>query len=288
MTKLTTTFLLCASVLFGSAAASGADQLAGMQDELAMRVSLVKRFHQKYSRSLVTAAQDQVFKKYFLARTEDEKEKLKRKIDQLSLAVQAEFKVDEMCLIDRKGQEISRIVYRAIAPDKDLSSEEASAAFFKPSFAKDGKRVHVSPPYMSADSLRWVVCYATPIVLEDGTKPGIYHYETPLYALQKRANKRLEKDQDHYFLLVNKDGYVMSDSRKKFKLELDPADTEMNVPYSYYFPHLKDSDLRGLSSDILKGGEGSSRFEAGGAEYLVAYRPLNYADWTAVLVRKKE
>ncbi len=287
MKKMTMIGMLIAVLLSWTGVAL-ADQAAEMQDELAMRASLVERYHKKASRSLVTAAQDEVFKNYFLTTGAAEKKPLKEQIDQISLAVQAKYKVDEMCLIDAKGQEISRIVYREVAPDKDLSNEEASAPFFKPSFEQDGKQVHVSETYMSADSLRWVICYATPIVLDDGSKPGIYHYEMALYSLQDTVNKRLNKEQS-YLLLVNRDGYVMSDSRQKFKLEIQEKDQEKDeILLQDYFPGLSSGDYAALAGKVQLGSTGSDQFSDGGQEYMVAYRPLGYDDWTAVLVQQKK
>jgi hypothetical protein len=265
---------------------SRADQAADMQDELAMRVSIIKRFHQKNSKNLVNAAQDEMFKKYFLAVSEEEKQKIKKAIDKHSLAVQARFKVDEMCFIDSNGQEISRIVFKEIAPDADLSSEEASAPFFKPGFSEESKKVHVEKPYMSADSLRWVMAYATPIVLDDGSKPAIYHYEVPLYALQKTANRNMESNGKEYLLLVNKEGYIMSDSRNKFKLELNTADKEMTAPKKDYFPFLKDSE-KTISNKVMSDSDGSIHFKRSGREYIAVFGPVNYFDWKAVLISEK-
>ncbi len=147
-------FIMCISPF-----AVSAGQIEDMQGDLAMRVNLLKKFNKKHERALVNAAQDEVFKAYFASSSDAEKKKLKEKIEQISLAVQSKFKVDEMCLIDKTGQEISRIVFKEIAPDKDLSDQESSASFFSPAFEKDARKVHIEEPYMSADSLRWVVCY---------------------------------------------------------------------------------------------------------------------------------
>lgn len=279
-------FIFSAVTVFSVTEISRADQAADMQDELAMRVSIIKRFHQKNSKNLVNAAQDEMFKKYFLAVSEEEKQKIKKAIDKHSLAVQARFKVDEMCFIDSNGQEISRIVFKEIAPDADLSSEEASAPFFKPGFSEESKKVHVEKPYMSADSLRWVMAYATPIVLDDGSKPAIYHYEVPLYALQKTANRNMESNGKEYLLLVNKEGYIMSDSRNKFKLELNTADKEMTAPKKDYFPFLKDSE-KTISNKVMSDSDGSIHFKRSGREYIAVFGPVNYFDWKAVLISEK-
>ena len=59
---------------------------------------------------------------------------LKQKIDSISLNVQRNFHVEEMCLTNPHGSEISRIVGKEIA--YNLSNEEAGAGFFAPGFAQ--------------------------------------------------------------------------------------------------------------------------------------------------------
>jgi len=280
--------LIASLIIFALASGLSMNVTAGqtddMQDDLAMRANLLEKFNKKHERALVNAAQDEAFKKYFKAASNDEKAKLKAEIEQLSLSVQAKFKVDEMCLIDKKGQEISRIVFKEIAPDADLSPEEGSAPFFSPAFAKKARKVYVSEPYMSADSLRWVVAYVTPIVLEDGSKPGIYHFEVPLYSIQKAVNRGIDVGKDSYLLLVDKNGYIMSDSREKYKLELKGS-IEDEVLLKNYFPASKDDDFGGMTSNIRKGIEGAGDFTQDGKKYAVAYKPAGYFEWAMVRVQ---
>ncbi len=275
-------------VLLSTGGTTEASQLSDIKDELAERVSIIKRYHKRNSKNLVKAAQKEVFQKYFKAETDAEREKFKQEIDKLSLHVQTKTQVDEMCFIDKRGREISRIVFTEVAPDNDLSKEEASAPFFKPSFAKKGKEVHIQPPYMSADSLRWVICYATPIVLDDGTKPAIYHYEMPLSSVHVRVKRGMDKDDEMFLLLVNKDGYIMSDSREKMDLFLKKDDKEMKAPKSDYFSTLKDSSLKSIANKIMTATEGSDSYSADGKDYNVVFGPTGYFGWTAVLVDKKK
>jgi hypothetical protein len=152
--------------------------------------------------------------------------------------------------------------------------------------AQKVRKVHIQKPYMSADSLRWVLCYTTPIVLDDGSKPGFYHFEVPLYSVQAAVNRGLDGD-DNYLLIVDKNGYVMSDSRKKFKLELNESDKEMKAPLKDYFPQLTENDLGGMVAKIKQGNEGSGSFDKDGKKYIVVYKPAGYFDWSFVLVNNK-
>lgn len=252
-----------------------------MEKDIEDRISTFHKFKGYTGETLVKAASDPTFKAYFQATGADEKEVLKHKIDFLSMNTQAKFNIDEMCLIDKKGQEISRIVFNKIAPDKELSSEEASAPFFDPAFKKNQGEFHISAPYVSADSLRWVICFATPIVLDDGSKPGIYHYEMSMYVFQNMLNKNLSDNSDKFFLVVNEDGYIVSDSREKYALEYNVADTEMETPYSDYFPSLEDK-ITGFS-DKLMNSDASGDYSLEGQKYNYLVRPIGYNNWKGIL-----
>ena len=255
--------------------------LLGIEKDLQQRIAKFHSFKKYTGGTLVKASTDSTFQEYFLSNNPVEKDRLKHKIDFLSKNTQAKFKVDEMCLIDAKGQEISRIVYEQIAPNKELSAEEASAPFFNPAFAKDKGEFYVSAPYVSADSLRWVICFATPIVLPDGSKPGIYHYELSLYIFQGILNQKLTAESDEILLAVNKEGYIVSDSREKFALEFNVADTEMKTPLSDYFPKLSDS------MPELKELEDSGDVSIKGRSYTFMTKALGYNDWQVILLYPK-
>jgi hypothetical protein len=257
--------------------------LETMQKDFNQRVIAFEKFIKYTGSSLIEAAKAPAIHEYFLASDPAEKIRLKHKIDFLSLGTQAKFNVDEMCLIDKSGVEISRVVYQQIAPDKDLSAEEASAPFFNPAFDEEDGQVHLSAPYVSADSLRWVLCFATPIVLADGSKPAIYHYEISQYVVQGLLNKGLTSNSKKFLLLVNKEGYVVSDSRRKFKLEFNVTDTEMKTPFSDYFPKFKGY-LTGFPSNSIKNVvKGKGKVQIDGNNYNYLYQPLGYNDWTAIL-----
>ena len=73
----------------------------------------------------------------------EERSRLRERIDEISFAVQLKFAVEEMCLIDHHGAEISRIVGNEIAYDP--ATDEADAIFFKPAFEQASRTVHTSP-----------------------------------------------------------------------------------------------------------------------------------------------
>ena len=63
---------------------------ADAQSILAKKVSILERMHKKASRSLVTSAQDKLFKEYFAGNLA-----VKDNIDKLSLGVQKSYHVDD-------------------------------------------------------------------------------------------------------------------------------------------------------------------------------------------------
>ena len=134
--------------------------LAAVESLVAKKAAIVEMMHSKARKALVTAAQDDRYREYFVAGSADERARLKAEIDRISLKVQAEFHVEEMCLIDHHGAEISRIVQNSIA--YDLATNETQNVFFTPGFALQARTVYISPLYVSQDANRWVLGYATP------------------------------------------------------------------------------------------------------------------------------
>ena len=100
-----------------------------------------------------------------------------------------------------------RLVLTKIAPVEDLSPEETSAPFFEPSFMKQRDEVHVQYPYVSPDSERWVFAYTSPIQLDNGQKPAIYHFEMPMTVFQEL----LIVDSGRMYVL-DPNGYIVADS----------------------------------------------------------------------------
>ena len=251
---------------------------AGLQSLLERKAATIERLHFKAKKALVTAAQDETFAQYHYAHSDEEKTTHKSKIDQISLSVQDRFQVEEMCLIDPNGAEISRIVGKKIADD--LAEDEASASFFAPGFAAAPRKVHVSPTYMSADADKWVVAYVTPLVV-DGKKTSILHYEHTLAVYQTALNRDMA-DSGSVMLAVDADGYIVSDSRADIAIDIKDGAEDRKT----YFKHF---DLAGMSLDDVRKSLGSDRAKgsgtitASGKAYDVAYKAVG--DWTIVAIK---
>lgn len=98
-------------------------------------------------------------------------------------------RISEACLIDRTGTEIARVVEGAVAPAEELSTEEASAPFFAPTFELPAGRVYQSAPYLSPDTSHWVVANSTPLVDAAGDAWALVHFEVTLSSFQPTASQ---------------------------------------------------------------------------------------------------
>jgi len=91
--------LLCGLMLSGPASADP----AALKALVARKAGVVELLHGKAETALVTAAQDKTFASYFAAKSDEERARLRQRIEQISLAVQNQFAVEEMCLINHQG-----------------------------------------------------------------------------------------------------------------------------------------------------------------------------------------
>jgi len=250
--------------------------LAAVETLVAKKAAIIEMMHGKARKALVTAAQDERYREYFTAASADERARLKAEIDSISLKVQAEFHVEEMCLIDPHGAEISRIVKNAIA--YDLATNETANVFFTPGFALRPRTVYISPLYVSQDANRWVLGYVTPIVV-DGVTRAILHYEHGLTIFQQALDKDQSGDA-RYIVAVDDDGRVISDSRQPVATE-KKGDSEATADYFAPFA-LGDVDFPQLKARLGGGDKGAGALTTAGGRYDVAYQTVGH--WTLIAV----
>jgi len=258
------------------AAPSGANDVRALA---ARKAAVIALMHEKAKRALVTAAQDRIFAEYFGADAPEEKARLKARIDQVALGVQARFQVAEMCLIGRRGSEISRVVGRAVADD--LDPDETGNPFFAPALLQQPRTVYVAPPYLSDDAHAWVVGYATPIAVGDAA-PAILHYGHRLDAYQATLDDEVAGP-DRFALLVDPRGWVVGDSRRPVPVaERDGA----KAPDAYFARfRLAGLDLAGLEARLGGGEAGAGTLPDGDAAYDIDYRTVE--GWTAVAADRR-
>jgi hypothetical protein len=267
---------IAAAALLALPPASAAEDVSALAARKAGALALM---HQKAERALVTAAQDKVFVQYFDADTPEARARLKPRIDQVALGVQARFQVAEMCLIGRDGGEVSRVVGRTVADD--LDPDETGNPFFGPTFLQEPRTVYVAPPYLSDDAHAWVVAYATPLAVGDAT-PAILHYEHRLDAYQAVLAEGLAGP-DRFALLVDPRGWVVGDSRRPVPVAERDGVTESDA---YFAPfRLAGLDLAGLEARLGGGKAGAGALADGDATYDVAYRTVE--GWTVVAAERR-
>ena len=252
--------------------------------EVAKKAAIISRKNKRASKALVNVAQNKAFSHYYDATSDDERIEAKQKIEQISLSMQHKFSVDEMCLIGKDGVEVARIVHDSIAHDSDLSHEEASAPFFAPAFAADHRKAVITDPYLSADSLRWVIAYTTPIDYK-GEKPAILHYEHSIYQYQEALNKDFEGSDDYYLIALNSEGYILSDSREKFALEVNHDESEHLEHYFSKIDYSDSVEKGALIEDMLGNDRARGYFNENGAEWFAASKKAD--GWTIIAVEKQ-
>lgn len=251
--------------------------------------SQVETLHARATEDLVYTLKNPLFEEYFdlpetkagdvykdgvIQFTPRQKE-LKEKLEHAIYNFQEKFQVDETCLIDTSGQEHARLVLTKIAPVGDLSSTESSSSFFQPSFQENKYQVHVQYPYVSPDTNRWVFAYASPVVLGDGQKPAIFHFEMPMSIFQN-----LLKVKDGRMYVIDPKGLLVADSDYQFK-----TDDVSLVPENYFPPvfAVSDSDeFKSLIDEIKVKENGAGTYHKNGELHHVVYEKLPTFGWTLV------
>jgi signal transduction histidine kinase len=252
----------------------------------------IDTLHARASEDLVFALKNPKFVEYFelpetkagnvydennvLQFTENQR-KIKQDLEHWIYNFQNKFSVDETCIIDTSGQEHARLVLTKIESDENLSPNESSAPFFEPSFMKKRDEVHVQYPYVSPDTNRWVFAYVSPIELDNGQKPAIYHFEMPLSVLQK-----LLKTDDGRFYVLDPAGYVIADSAGSV-----PGDTISFVPEKQFppFQSVFASSTSDVLDEMISHDSGDGFYFVNGEKHYYVYEKLSTFEW--ILIHEK-
>lgn len=145
-----------------------ANKMTEMDYILSLRAGEAESLHARASEDIKFAVQNRAFAEYFSLPETREGDKyvsgthqftpaqreLKNELDRWIFDFQGKFTVDETCLIDRTGQEHTRLVQRKIASDYELSATEEDRPFFTPSFQTAAGQVYIQYPYVSPDTNR--------------------------------------------------------------------------------------------------------------------------------------
>ena len=246
---------------------------------LARMVKRITRFHDAAKISMNDSIDLPSFTEYFnlpeshhnnydaLGRIQlsEHQNKIRKKLEDWILGLHKKFPIGETCLIDNQGQEHLRVVGGKIEKPHHFSSEEHGAPFFSPTLKLNMGEVHISKPYMSADTYYWVVSFTSPIVMLDGTKPAFYHFEVPLkvysdlisashFSFTDFTNIEKNTNEEGRYFIFDKKGYVVADSVTPPQLNLvDERHPEINPDLPDYLPPEKLSDYLNKMEYIFPG-----------------------------------
>ena len=241
---------------------------------VAKKAGVVDLLHTKAERALVTAAQDETFRRYFDAKTDDERAALRDHIDHIALCGAKQV---------RRGGNVPHRRNRhgnlSRRPQEDrLRSVDAGGE-------REFLCTRLSPNHREKCSWRRFTfhptctvgstAYATPVDVH-GTKKAILHYEHGLDFYESVLNAGIDPTGARVLLTATSEGWVIFDTRRKIPIEQvgeseDPKD---------YFEQLS---VGGLSLEQLKQAIGSSDEGSGtiksadGKSLDVAFKTLG--DW---------
>ncbi|MBF0152821.1 MAG: diguanylate cyclase [Magnetococcales bacterium] len=268
-------------------------------------------FHDRAKLAMTLAMENPIFKEYFslpetrsgnqfdaskVLNLSPAQRAIREQIDRWTFSLQRRLPIGETCLIDRSGQEHSRITRGKVAPDEELSPSESGSVFFEPSFRLQPGEVHVTPPYMSGDVKQWVFAYTSPVALDDGTTPAFYHFEIPVIYFQevlredrKQVSLSTEKQLDRMFI-ITPSGRIMADSTHAISLEQLSSEPE-GGPHdlAHYLPTVSSvsssKEFLAIMDKTRQATEGMGTFEENGHTNYVVFKRLPLFDWSLVIVK---
>jgi diguanylate cyclase (GGDEF)-like protein len=123
-------------------------------------------------------------------------------------------RISEACLIDDTGTEWARVVGGVVAPESELSTEEAKNPFFGPTLALPPGHVYQAAPYISPDTNTWVISNSTPMVSASGRKWGLAHFEVTLDTFRPPVDEGANETFST-FIVDNRTGHILLDSEQK-------------------------------------------------------------------------
>jgi methyl-accepting chemotaxis protein len=305
---LSTTGVLIYTIFKASEKTAIENAVESMETELNDKINAINQLHEKAKSDLVLSLQYPVFKEYFelpetkrgnrysvkngkkVIQLSPNQRFLKNKLDQWILFLEKRYPIVETCVIDKSGQEHTRLTLGEVAPDDDFSSVENGSPFFKPTFAElKENEVHIEYPYMSPDAKKWVFCYTSPIVLKDGSMPAFFHFEIPISFFQDI----IKKTASGRIFVLDPSGAMIADNKNDINIDLKKdADPEAEQKMEDYFPKADSistyTDFGSITSSIIQTNTGRMKFTVGDIDYHVVYKKLPTFGWSIVSIKSKD
>ncbi|MEE9175479.1 MAG: hypothetical protein V3U19_04815 [Thermodesulfobacteriota bacterium] len=147
-------------------------------------------------------------------------------------------------------------------------------------FGQDEKELYVLYPYISPKSKKWVFTYVGPIVMDDGSKTGAYHYEAPLSQFQET----IAKESVGRTFVLDSSGLIIADSGQEIDTKLKEGANPEEQLLKDYLPTTDSisttAQFMTIVTEMREGKEGCGTYVENDVTYYVAYKPLAKFGWS--------
>ena len=195
------------------------------------------------------------------------------------------YRMSEIALIRADGVELARWVSgQGVSAISDLSPDERlENPAFIPALGLNDDASHVSDPYVSPASGRWVIGLATPVVLATGEHAGVLQFEIAVQRFQHELVGTIF-GATGYGMLLDRHGHLLlgpqlAEFRTAQRLPTDPR----GAPFP--LAGASGSDSWRLAVATMVGGNlGNVTFMEGGVSYRASYHSVTGSDRIIAIV----
>lgn len=206
--RLLPLMLALALVPYPVAAVNSAAQ-TGARDLVNAKARQLFLLHRREIKALERTLHNTAFRDYFVTTDSARKAQLESEIEQASRKLQHFSEIEEICLVDRSGHELVRLVNGALEPH--INHGQDAKTFFDAGFALPEGDVLISPVYRAHALDRWVFAYITPVKVA-GENVALLHYAQELASFVAVLGEDLDAARQA-LLVVDEAGRVLFDSR---------------------------------------------------------------------------
>ncbi len=234
-----------------------------MEQEVSDAAKTVESLLEKAQANLLLIARDGSFQGYFTEPAR--KEFWLRDIQEDFRYIHFLFPkaMEEGCFIRSDGRELCKITRGRLSDQPELELDESNREFFKLALALSEGQVYQGEPYISSDTQRWVIPTVTPIVLSNGDKAGLIHFELSLKYLQETLRARIQ-DESSIFII---------DDEGDFVLHTDYPVRE-GEPFLKALAQDPSPSYQGMIRKMMLGERGFERFTVNSDDRYVAFLPI--------------
>ena len=179
--------------------------------------------------------------------------------------------LDASCVVGASGAEVACEAYGRLLTPEELSTNARDADFLA-TVALSRHQVHVSDPYVSKASKRWVIGLASPVVLADGAVAGIVRVEIPVAWYEDEIISR-PFGGGAYAFVVSADGHLV------YHPDIDAYRQAAGIPAGFA-SELPPADAKGSPSwaqmiaRVTGGNTGATTYDDGGRTWRASYSEI--------------